>query len=161
MSLFPRAFGYNIWCTGWETLHFEETSPIWGYSEVSWLGSSRGGRRLALLERLRFLMPGPSMLSGQWTAAWELNAQVRKVPTLWGGRGGLINPWEGVGEAPTINVTREVVEVMSARSWVKFVRRSWEGFWGKKLGLCVLIFCPPLGGAPSAVEFSVPSELSG
>ena len=40
-------------------------------------------------------MPGPSMLSGQWTATWELNAQVRKVPTLWGGRGGLINPLRG------------------------------------------------------------------
>ena len=34
--------GY-IWCIGWETPHFEETSPIWDYSESLWLESSGGG----------------------------------------------------------------------------------------------------------------------
>ena len=41
MSLFPGTRGYNIWCIGQETPHFEETSPIWGYSKTSWLRSSR------------------------------------------------------------------------------------------------------------------------
>ena len=49
-------------------------------------------------------MPGPSKLSGQWMTAGELSFQLRKVPTLRGGRGGLINSWERVGNAQTINV---------------------------------------------------------
>ena len=52
-------------------------------------------RRLALLESICFSMPGPSTLSGQWTSAGELSAQVRKFPTLWGGRGSLLNPLRG------------------------------------------------------------------
>ena len=31
----------------------------------------------------------------------------------------------------------------------------------KRLGVCVLVFCPPQGGVPSAVKFLTPSELSG
>ena len=42
VSLFPRAFGYNIWCIDQETHHFEETIPIWGSSEASLFRSSRG-----------------------------------------------------------------------------------------------------------------------
>ena len=42
MSLFPGTRGYDIWCIGQETPHFEETSPIWDYSEALWLESSRG-----------------------------------------------------------------------------------------------------------------------
>ena len=34
VSLLPRTFGYNIWCIGRGTPHFEETSPAWGYSET-------------------------------------------------------------------------------------------------------------------------------
>ena len=36
--------GYNIWCVGRETPHFEEISPIWDYSEASRLESSREGK---------------------------------------------------------------------------------------------------------------------
>ena len=41
VSLFPGAFGCHIRCIGQETPHFEETSPTWGYSEASQLGSFR------------------------------------------------------------------------------------------------------------------------
>ena len=44
MNLFPKGFGDNIWCIGWETPHFEETSPVWGHTEASGLRSSRGGK---------------------------------------------------------------------------------------------------------------------
>jgi len=36
-----------------------------------------------------------------------------------------------------------------------------RGFQEKKLGFCVLVFCPPQGGIPSAMKFLTPSELSG
>ena len=44
VSLFPGTRGYNIWCIGWETPHFEETSPTWDYSKALQLESSRGGK---------------------------------------------------------------------------------------------------------------------
>ena len=40
-------------------------------------------------------------------------------------------------------------------------RQSQEGYWGKKLGLCVHVFCPPPGGVPSAVKVSIPSRQRG
>ena len=61
MSLFPGTCGYNIWCIGQETPHFEETSPIWDYSDLNLL---EGGRRLALLEGFCFSTSGPFMLAG-------------------------------------------------------------------------------------------------
>ena len=63
-SLFLRTHGYNIWCIGQESPHFEETSPIWDYSEALQLESSRGGRCLVLLEGFCFSMPGPFTLAG-------------------------------------------------------------------------------------------------
>ena len=61
--------GYNIWCMGQETPHFEETSPIWDYSEALRLESSRGGgRSLALLEGFCFSMPAPFTLAG---SGWQ------------------------------------------------------------------------------------------
>ena len=63
-SLFLGTHGYNIWCIGQESPHFEETSPIWDYSEALQLESSRGGRCLALLEGFCFSMPGPFTLAG-------------------------------------------------------------------------------------------------
>ena len=44
MSLFPGTRGYDIWCIGQETPHFEETSPIWVYSMALQLGSPRQGK---------------------------------------------------------------------------------------------------------------------
>ena len=52
--------GDNIWCVGQETPHFEETSPIWDYSEALRLESSRVGKashpsgRILLLNALTF-----------------------------------------------------------------------------------------------------------
>ena len=75
VSLFPRMRGYNICCMGQETPHFEETSPIWDYSEALWL-KSREGRCLALLEGFCFSMPRPFMLAGNgwqqgnWALRW-------------------------------------------------------------------------------------------
>ena len=46
--------GYNIWCLGQETPHFEETSPIWD-SEALWLESSRGGVAARLSGRILLL----------------------------------------------------------------------------------------------------------
>ena len=63
-SLFHGTHGYNIWCIGRETPHFEETSPIWDYSEALQLEYSRGERCLALLEGFCFSMPGPFTLAG-------------------------------------------------------------------------------------------------
>ena len=40
-------------------------------------------------------------------------------------------------------------------------KKSLEDCYEKKLGLHVLVFCPPQGGVPSAVKFLTPSELSG
>ena len=62
--MFPRTRGYNIWCIGRETPHFEETSPIWDYSEALRLNLLEMGRRLALLEGFCFSMPGPFTLAG-------------------------------------------------------------------------------------------------
>ena len=36
-----------------------------------------------------------------------------------------------------------------------------RGFLGQETGPCMLVFCPPPGGVPSAVKFLTPSELSG
>ena len=46
--------GYNIWCLGQETPHFEETSPIWD-SEALWLESSRGGVAARISGRILLL----------------------------------------------------------------------------------------------------------
>ena len=75
VSLFPRTHGYNIWCTGWETPHLEETSPIWDYSKALQLVSSRGGRLLTLLEGFCFSMPRPFTLagSGRQQGSWALS----------------------------------------------------------------------------------------
>ena len=67
-SLFHGTHGYNIWCIGRETPHFEETSPIWDYSKACGLNLLEGGRRLALLEGFCFSMPGPFMLAG---SGWQ------------------------------------------------------------------------------------------
>jgi len=47
-----------------EKPHFEETSPIWDYSEALWLEYSAGERGLALLGGFCFSMPGPFKLAG-------------------------------------------------------------------------------------------------
>ena len=44
MSLFPGTRGYNIWCIGQETPHFEETSPIWDYSDLNLLEGGKAPR---------------------------------------------------------------------------------------------------------------------
>ena len=47
--------GYDIWCMGQETPHFEETSPFWDYSEALRLESSRGGKVPCLSGRILLL----------------------------------------------------------------------------------------------------------
>ena len=87
--------GYNFWCLDQETPHFEETSPIWDYSEALRLESSRRGSRLALLEGFCFSMPRPFMLAGSgWQQGTERSGE--EAPTQQGGRGGLITPLGGI-----------------------------------------------------------------
>ena len=91
VSLFPRAFGYNIWCIDQETHHFEETIPIWGSSEASWFRSSRGWESSRPSGKIQFLDTWTLHVKWKWMAAGELSTQVRKFPTLQGEREGLIN----------------------------------------------------------------------
>ena len=79
VTLFPGTHGYNIWCMGRETPNFEEISTSWGYSEALWLESSRGGRRLALLEGFRFSTPGTLTLAGSGRHQGN-SAQARRNP---------------------------------------------------------------------------------
>ena len=72
--------GYNIWCMGGETPHFEETSPIWDYSKALWLESSRGGKAPRPSGRILFLNARTFHVSRWWMAAGELSAQVRRNP---------------------------------------------------------------------------------
>ena len=44
----------------------------------------------------------------------------------------------------------------------KIITKQLPGDFGeKKLGFCVLVFCPLQGGVPSSMKFLTPSELSG
>ena len=75
----------------------------------------------------------------------------KEVPTF------LTNPLGGNrGNTLTVNVTKEVV---SAPSWGKLL--PGDRFGRKKTWSFVLVFCPPRGGVQSAVEFLIPSGLSG
>ena len=101
--MFPKGFGYNIWCIGWETPHFEETSPVWGHTKALWLRYSRGGK-----------VPRPSgkiLFLDAWTfqVKWpvddsrgiELSAKEGSHPAGWKrGPDQLLR----VGNAQTVNV---------------------------------------------------------
>ena len=80
MSLFPGTRGYNICCVSRDTPHFEETSPIWDYSEALWLESSRGGKVPHPSGRILLLNAQTFHVSRWWTEAGELRAQVRRNP---------------------------------------------------------------------------------
>ena len=80
MSLFPGTRVYNIWCIGQETPHFEETGPIWDYSEALQLESSRGGKVPRSSGSILLLNTQTFHISRWWTAAGELSAQVRRNP---------------------------------------------------------------------------------
>ena len=63
---------------GRETPHFEETSPIWDYSEALRLESSRGGKAPRPSGRILLLNAQIFHFSRKWTAAGELSAEVRR-----------------------------------------------------------------------------------
>ena len=74
VSLFPGAFGYNIWCNGQETPHFGRQVPFGATPRPHGSDLLDGRRRLALLERFLSLMPGSFMLvgSGWQQGSWVL-----------------------------------------------------------------------------------------
>ena len=81
---------------GRETPHFEETSPIWDYSEALQFESSRGGKVPRPSGRIMLLNAWTFHVSKKWTAAGELSTQVRRKPPGRVGEGGLISPLGGI-----------------------------------------------------------------
>ena len=79
-SLFLGTHGYNIWCIGQESPHFEETSPIWDYSEALQLESSKRGKAPCPSGRILLLNAQTFHVSRYWMAAGDLSAQVRRNP---------------------------------------------------------------------------------
>ena len=93
--MLPRTFGYNIWCIGRGTPHFEETSPAWGYSEAFQLGSSRAGKASPSSGKVPFLDAQNFHVGGYWMAAGRkfLPSRVEE--------GAGPTPWKGIGSTQT------------------------------------------------------------
>ena len=95
VSLFPGKHGYNIWCIGRETPHFEETGLIWGHPEALCLESPRGGEGASPLWKNSAFQSPVSSLWQVVNGSRELSAQVRRSPPSRVEEGAWSPPWEG------------------------------------------------------------------
>ena len=88
VSLLPGAFGYNIWCIGRETLHFEETVLLGATLRTCGSDLHPSGK-VPLLNAQNF------HAGGYWMAAG------RRFPPSRVEEGAWSTPWKGIGSTQT------------------------------------------------------------
>ena len=158
------------------------------FGATSRLGSSRWGEAPRPSGKILFLDTRTFHVSGQWMAAGKLSPQVRRFPPSrveegadhtpapgreWGGTLTVISQkrWclQGLGINLSGGFKKAFGEKLECRrgGGVRTIlgqiitKPLGEGFWGKKLGLCVPVFLPSPRRYPTCCEILNPFRLVG